>query len=171
MSVFAPSQKKRQQTQEGHSLKIQLYIILPGMLMCVLLIVCAACEQYPATQEKHPGTAPQITADPSASQLIYLVTFTAPTTYTQAHALLKELGLETGQWECTPRTARAGESVSAAVVLLLTTPPPSQDTPEFYAHTHILIVGYWEALTPQQLAQLRSSPQVASLKAIPLVSC
>src|SRR5579859_7485265 len=101
MSVFAPSQKKRQQIQERHSLKTQLHIILLGMLMCVLLIVCAACEQYPATQENHPGTAPQITADPSASQLIYLVTFTAPTTYTQAHALLKELGLETRSEEHT----------------------------------------------------------------------
>jgi hypothetical protein len=55
--------------------------------------------------------------------------------------------------------------------LPLTTPPPSQDTPEFFVQHHELIVGYWETPTPQQIAQLQSSPQVVSAKAIPFVSC
>jgi len=171
MSVLAPSKLNRQCIQGRCSITVKPQMILWGILACALLIVSAACGQNTATQENHLTTTPQITADPSALHMIYLVTFTTSTTYTQAHALLKRLGLSTGEWDCIPRAERGGESVNAVAVLLLTTPPPPQDTPYFYAQTHRLIVGYWETPTPQQLAQLQSSPQVVSLQAIPLVSC
>lgn len=171
MSVLAPSKRNRQRIQGRGSLTGKPQRILWGIVAGALLIVCAACGHNIAPQENHLTPASQITADPSAVRLIYLVTFTTSTTYTQAHELLKRLGLSTGSWDCIPRAERGGESVSAAAVLLLTTPPPSQDTPEFYAGTHRLIIGYWETPTPQQLAQLQSSPQEVSLKAIPLVPC
>jgi hypothetical protein len=171
MSVLAPSKINRQCIQGRGSLTVKPQRILWGILACALLLVSAACGQNTATQANHLTPAPQITADPSALHSIYLVTFTTSTTYTQAHELLKRLGLSTGEWDCIPRAERGVESVNAAAVLRLSTPPPSQDTPEFYARTHELIVGSWETPTPQQLAQLKSSPQVVSLKAIPLVSC
>ena len=171
MSLLAPLKNTRPLIQGRRSITVKAQMIVWGILACALLIVSAACGQNTATQENHLATSTPITVDPSARKMIYLVTFTTPTTYAQAHELLKRLGLPTGQWDCIPRAERGGESVSAAAVVPLTTPPPSQDTPEFYARTHELIVGYWQTPTPQQLAHLKSSPQVVSLQAIPLVSC
>jgi len=171
MSGLALSKLNRQCIQGRCSIAVKPQMILWGILACALLIVPAACGQNTAPQENHLTTSPPIPADPFALHMIYVVTFTTPTTYTQAHDLLKRLGLSTGEWDCISRAERGKESVNAVAVLLLTTPPPPQDTPEFYAQTHRLIVGYWETPTPQQLAQLKSSPQVVSLEAIPLVSC
>lgn len=173
MSGLAPSpaKKNRQGMRRRGLLTVKAQRTFWGLGVCMFLILLVACGQTTATLENHLTPAPHITADPSAVRLIYLVTFTTPTTYPQAHELLKRLGLSTGSWDCLPRAERAGESMNAALVLVLTTPPPSQDTPEFYARTHELIVGYWDTPTSQQLAQLQSSPQVVSLKAIPLVSC
>lgn len=170
MSLLSTSKKNRQFIQGTCSITVKPHMIVWGILACALLIVSASCGQNNATQGNHPATSTQITADPFATKMIYLVTFTTSTTYTQAHELLKRLELSASDWDCIPRAELAGERVSAAV-LPLTTPPPSQNTPEFYARTHELIVGYWETPTPQQIAQLKSSPQVVSLKAIPLVSC
>ena len=114
-----------------------------------------------------PGTHSTITTPSPAALPIYLVTFTASTTYTQAHDLLKQLRLEVGSWDCSPATR---ERLSAALVPL-TTPPPAQDTPAHFALTHELIVGYWEPPEPDQLAQLRVSPLVRSVQAIPLRPC
>lgn len=170
MSLFSPAKKNRQGLPGTCSLPVKPHLIGWGTLACALLIVSAACGQNSATQG-HRAISTHITADPSGGKMIYLVTFTPSTTYTQAHALLQRLGLATGQWDCIPRAERGGESGSFAMILPLTTPPPSQDTPEFYARTHELIVGYWETPTPQQIAQLKSSSQVVSLQAIPLTSC
>jgi hypothetical protein len=133
---------------------------------CILLIVFAACGQ----SQTAPGTHSTITAQSPAAPPIYLVTFTASTTYQQAHDLLEQLRLEVGPWDCSPQGEAAGEPLSAALVPL-TTPPPSQDTPEHFAQTHGLIVGYWEPPEPDQLAQLRASPLVHSVQAIPLRPC
>ena len=172
MSLLSTSKKNRRSILRTCAVTVKLPVIVWVIVACALLIISVACGQSSAIQKNHSVTSTQMTADPSPIKMIYLVTFASPTTYTQAHELLKRLGLSVGQWKCMPRAEQGGMSVSyASVLLLLTTPPPSQDTPDFYGRTHELIVGYWETPNPRQLAQLESSPQVVSLQAIPLVSC
>ncbi len=170
MSFLSQSKINRSLIQGARPIVMRSYLIFWEILVCALLIVSAACGQNSVTQSKHPATSAPITADPSSTPLIYRTTFSTSTTYTQAHELLTRLGLSVSQWDCAPRSERAGKILSAAAVLL-TTPPPSQDTPEFFARTHELFVGYWQTPTSQQIARLKSSPQVVSVEAIPLVSC
>jgi len=161
------------QLKNSRSFLRRAHPIVWGTLACLLLLVSAACEQSRVTQSNRAATTPHIISDPEVVSTIYRTTFTTSTTYTQAHELLKKLNLSVDQWDCIPRSEGSVPSVSAAMVpfLPLTTPPPSQDMPAFFAQHHELIVGYWETPTPQQIAQLQSSPQVVSVKAIPFVSC
>jgi hypothetical protein len=90
----------------------QQRLIWRASLGCILLIGFAACGQSHTT----PGTHSTITTPSPAALPIYLVTFTASTTYTQAHELLKQLRLEVGSWDCSPQGEAAGERLSAALV-------------------------------------------------------
>jgi hypothetical protein len=131
MSFLSPSKLNRSLIQGARSIVRNSYLIVWEIVVCALLIV-SACGQNSTPQSKRPATSAPSTADPSSTSLLYRTTFSTSTTYTQAHELLTRLGLSVSQWDCAPRSERAGKILSAAAVLL-TTPPPSQDTPELEA--------------------------------------
>lgn len=174
MSFFTQMRKNRSFRRRTRPFIVKPHMIAWSLLAGALLIVSVACGQASVTQSKRPTPSPPVAVDLSPTEIfgvIYVVNFTTSTTYTQAHALFKSLGLVAVQWGCLPQAEGAAPVVSGAA-LPFTTPPPLEDTPDFFAQNHELFLSYFDAPpTPQQLAQLKASPEVAAVKAIPLVSC